>query len=367
VGLLLFAGLMSGLTIGLLTFEELDLEVIERTGDLPEQKMASEIKTLIANRHLLLVTLVICNAGAMETLPMLLDELMHPFMAVVLSVTGVLFFGEILPQAVCKSFGLSVGAAAAPVVRFLMLFCSPVAWPIAKLLDCTFGSDSHFYKRKQMAAVVEIHRERGEITEDEAVVIEGALEMARKRCSSCFTPMDQVCKLAADAKLDDATMDWMLDTGFSRLPIHAVGDEHVLLGQLLMKRLIKLRPEDATPVSELALAPMVHVCKDILLYDLLDIFQMGRSHMAAVYDNEDQISEVSAPPEGARAIGVITLEDVIEELIKEDINDETDTCIGHKCKGSFQQALRKLSNDTTRSPPRSRLASAASAASLQRD
>lgn len=57
---------------------------------------------VIANQHLLLVTLLLCNAGAMEALPVLLDRLVHPLAAIIISVTAVLAFGEIIPQALCS-------------------------------------------------------------------------------------------------------------------------------------------------------------------------------------------------------------------------------------------------------------------------
>jgi hypothetical protein len=65
---------------------------------------------LISNQHFLLVTLLLCNACAMEALPLFLDRLADPITAIVISVTAVLLFGEIIPQAVCSRW---VGAWAA--------------------------------------------------------------------------------------------------------------------------------------------------------------------------------------------------------------------------------------------------------------
>lgn len=57
-------------------------------------------------QHFLLVTLLLCNAAAMEALPLFLDRLADPVSAILISVTAVLVFGEILPQAVCSRCGL---------------------------------------------------------------------------------------------------------------------------------------------------------------------------------------------------------------------------------------------------------------------
>ena len=56
---------------------------------------------ILQKHHLLLVTLLLCNAAAMEALPIFLDAIVPSVLAIVISVTAVLFFGEIIPQAVC--------------------------------------------------------------------------------------------------------------------------------------------------------------------------------------------------------------------------------------------------------------------------
>eukprot|EP01018_Ginkgo_biloba_P001324 Gb_37940 [translate_table: standard] len=70
----------------------------------------------------------------MEALPIFLDSLVAAWGAVLISVTLILMFGEILPQAICSRYGLAVGAALAPVVRVLLLVFFPVAYPISKVL-----------------------------------------------------------------------------------------------------------------------------------------------------------------------------------------------------------------------------------------
>ncbi|KAJ8426634.1 hypothetical protein Cgig2_020570 [Carnegiea gigantea] len=94
--LVLFAGIMSGLTLGLMSLGLVELEILQRSGSSIEKKQAAAILPVLQKQHQLLVTLLLCNACAMEALPIYLDKIFHPFVAVVLSVTFVLAFGEVL-------------------------------------------------------------------------------------------------------------------------------------------------------------------------------------------------------------------------------------------------------------------------------
>jgi hypothetical protein len=102
VGLVIAAGLMSGLTLGLMSMDLVELEVLKRSGTAKEQKYSAAIYPIVSNQHFLLVTLLLCNACAMEALPLFLDRLADPVTAILISVTAVLVFGEVLPQAVCS-------------------------------------------------------------------------------------------------------------------------------------------------------------------------------------------------------------------------------------------------------------------------
>jgi CBS domain containing-hemolysin-like protein len=88
---------------------------------------------LVERHHLILVTLLIVDAGAAEALPIFLDRISSPVIAIVISVTAVLFFGEILPSAVCSKWGLAIGANM--VIRFFFPFSADLTdWG----LDCAW-------------------------------------------------------------------------------------------------------------------------------------------------------------------------------------------------------------------------------------
>ncbi len=94
VALVLFAGVFSGLTLGLLSLDPTTLQVLSMGGKPDEQRYAKRIAPLVKRHHLLLVTLLLSNATMMETLPLFLDKLVPTVVAIVISVTAVLLFGE---------------------------------------------------------------------------------------------------------------------------------------------------------------------------------------------------------------------------------------------------------------------------------
>lgn len=87
---------MSGLTIGLASIDRLSLEV-NAIGNPEVQILTKRIFPVIDKHHWMLVTLLLCNAACMETLPIFLDKILTPLEAIVISVTLVLIFGEIIP------------------------------------------------------------------------------------------------------------------------------------------------------------------------------------------------------------------------------------------------------------------------------
>ncbi|KAJ6430945.1 hypothetical protein OIU84_018451 [Salix udensis] len=182
--LVLFAGIMSGLTLGLMSLGLVDLEILQRSGTSSEKKQAAAILPVVKKQHQLLVTLLLCNAASMEALPIYLDKLFNQYLAIILSVTFVLAFGEVIPQAICTRYGLAVGANFVWLVRILMIICYPISYPIGKVLDCVLGHNEALFRRAQLKALVSIHGQEagkgGELTHDETTIISGALDLTEK-------------------------------------------------------------------------------------------------------------------------------------------------------------------------------------------
>ncbi|KAH3742485.1 Protein MAM3 [Pelomyxa schiedti] len=158
--LTLFAGAMSGLSLALLAVDQVSLHIVAACGLPDRQVLANKVLGIVKRHHVLLVTLLLSNAFAMEALPLCLEKIMPESVTIVISVTLVLFFGEIIPQALCSRWGLYIGAHSSMLVRPLMFIWAPVSYPLAWLLDHIVGiNHGTYYTRPELKELLRIHSE----------------------------------------------------------------------------------------------------------------------------------------------------------------------------------------------------------------
>ncbi|BAP69367.1 protein MAM3 [Kluyveromyces marxianus] len=321
--LVLLGGIFAGLTLGLMGQDEVYLRVMQNSGTPKEKYHANRVLDLLGKgKHWVLVTLLLSNVITNETLPIVLDRILGGgWQAVVMSTVSIVIFGEIIPQSICVRFGLQVGSLFSPFVLFLMYAMYPVAYPIALLLDWMLGEDhGTMYKKSGLKTLVHLHRTMGmeRLTMDEVTIISAVLDLKEKKVSEIMTPIDAVFTLSADKILDEKTVEDIFNSGFSRIPIYLPGQPTNFIGMLLVRVLISYDPDDCLPVSHFPLATLPETAPQTSCLNILNYFQEGKSHMCVV--SRDPGSSVGA-------IGLVTLEDVIEELIGEEIVDESDVFV----------------------------------------
>ncbi|KAI5118662.1 hypothetical protein M0805_001035 [Coniferiporia weirii] len=318
-GLVLMGGVFAGLTIGLMGLDELHLRVLAMASDeeLERRNAAKVLKLLRKGRHWVLVVLLLGNVIVNESLPIFLDSAIGGGVAAVVISTALIVVFGVIPQAVCARYGLSIGAKCAPLVLGLMYLFAPIAWPTAKLLDYVLGeNEEHTYKKAELRSFLQFHRQGEEpLRDDEIKILGGVLELNTKSVVAIMTPMRDVVTLSADAVMDHALVDKILVSGYSRFPVYEPGKPNTYVGLLLIKKLLKYDPAEKKTVAEFALSILPEAGPEINCFQALDYFQTGRAHLLLV-------SKTPGIPGGA--LGVVTLEDIIEEIIAEEIVDEFD-------------------------------------------
>ncbi|KAK4665809.1 cell agglutination protein Mam3 [Podospora pseudopauciseta] len=332
--LVLSGGAFAGLTIALMGQDSIYLQVMAGDATEPQQKNAKRVYHLLEKgKHWVLVTLLLANVIVNETLPVVLDRCLGGGIAAVIGSTVlIVIFGEVVPQSVCVRYGLQIGGYMSKPVLAMMYLTAPISWPIAILLDKILGKDhGTVYKKSGLKTLVTLHKNLGDMSQrlnqDEVTIISAVLDLKEKPVANVMTPMADVFVMAEDTVLDEKTMDMILSAGYSRIPIHETGNPTNFVGMLLVKILITYDPEDAKLVKDFPLATLPETRPETSCLDIVNFFQEGKSHMVLVSEY---------PGEDHGALGVVTLEDVIEELIGEEIIDESDVYI------DVHKAIRRL-------------------------
>lgn len=322
--LVLTGGFFAGLTLGLMGLDETNLQVMVESGSESEKRNATRVLELLnKGKYWVLVTLLLSNVIVNETLPIVLDSIIGGgWLAVLISTALIVIFGEVIPQSICVRYGLAIGAKCSPIVLAIMYFMYPIAYPTACVLDYFLG-ESHgtIYKKAGLKSLVSLHRSDETIdglTEDEVHIIASVLDLREKYVVDVMTPIEDVFTISINAILDESLVNKILTNGYSRIPIRESENGSNYIGMLLVKSLISYDTDDNLPVSHFPISALPETFPDTSCLDILNFFQEGKSHMAIVSSN---------PGGYGGALGVITLEDVIESLIGEEIVDETDVFV----------------------------------------
>uniref|UniRef100_A0A0X3P8D4 DUF21 domain-containing protein At4g33700 n=1 Tax=Schistocephalus solidus TaxID=70667 RepID=A0A0X3P8D4_SCHSO len=156
--LLIFAGIASGLTIGMMSIDPLKLQLIANSGSKSEKKYATFLLPLIKKTHFLLVSLLLANAACVESLPIFLDRVLSPTLAVAISVTSVLVVGEVIPQALFKRYNLKLSYYMLPFTYITLILTSPISYPVSKILNLVLKKERPtLFTRSELHTLIKMH------------------------------------------------------------------------------------------------------------------------------------------------------------------------------------------------------------------
>ncbi|XP_051279790.1 metal transporter CNNM4 isoform X1 [Dicentrarchus labrax] len=322
--LLVLSGMFSGLNLGLMALDPMELRIVQSCGTEKEKKYARKIEPIRRKGNYLLCSLLLGNVLVNTTLTILLDDLtMSGIGAVVASTVGIVIFGEIVPQALCSRHGLAVGANTIMVTKLFMLLTFPLSWPISKLLDYVLGQEiGTVYNREKLVEMLKVTEPYNDLVKEELNMIQGALELRTKTVEDVMTPISNCFMIHSHAVLDFNTMSEIMESGYTRIPVYE-DERSNIVDILFVKDLAFVDPDDCTTLKTITKFynhPVHFVFHDTKLDSMLEEFKKGKSHLAIV-------QKVNNEGEGDpfyEVLGLVTLEDVIEEIIKSEILDESD-------------------------------------------
>ena len=224
----------------------------------------------------------------------------------------ILIFGEVSPKALAKESPERVAMAVAPCLKLLIRVLMPVnalftLW--RKLLSKVFKpqEDDSRIEAELMTMVDEAQNE-GDMDAHEGELIRSAIEFNDRDVVSILTPRVDVTALEDTASMEDAA-NIFRESGFSRIPVYHEDMDHVV-GILHEKDFYVLQHAGCSDITRI-MAPPVMAPSSLKISKLLKMFQDTKTHLVIVVD------------EFGGTEGIVTMEDVLEELVGE-IYDEHD-------------------------------------------
>lgn len=330
--LLFLSAVTSGLNLGLMSLDMNELAVISSCGDQRERAYARTIEPLRKRGNYLLCSLLLGNVMVNATLTVILEQLTSGVVAVIGSTLAIVVLGEIVPQAFCARQGLAIGAKTIYLTYAFMMITFPLSYPISVFLDYVLGQEEgHVYDRERLMEFIRITGHHTQLDAEEVAIISGAMKLKNVKAQDVMTRIEDVFMLPINCKLDRETIRKIIEKGYSRIPVYEFDDRKQICALILAKDLALLDPDDHTPIAEMLMHckhPLIFIDDETTLDVALNEFKTGKSHMAVVR----QIYDDGETDKYYEAIGVVTLEDVIEEVLQVEINDETDTLSDNRRK-----------------------------------
>uniref|UniRef100_A0A8C5TM38 Metal transporter n=1 Tax=Malurus cyaneus samueli TaxID=2593467 RepID=A0A8C5TM38_9PASS len=264
-----------------------------------------------------------------------------PWLPVLLCTAAVFLGGEVLPYSVCSRHGLAIASRTLCLTRLLMLAAFPLCYPLSRLLDWALRQElSVFSTRERLLETLRAAGPHGDLVREELAMVQGALELRTKVVEDVLTPLADCFMLRADAVLDFATVSEILRSGYTRIPVYEGDRRDNIVDLLFVKDLAFVDPDDCTPlqtVTRFYRRPLHCVFNDTRLDTLLEEFKKGKSHLAIV----QRVNNEGEGDPFYEVMGIVTLEDVIEEIIKSEILDETDLYTDNRKKERVPHRGRK--------------------------
>ena len=224
----------------------------------------------------------------------------------------VLIFGEVTPKSLAKEMPETIATAVAPALSLLMLVFTPLTWLFSQwkrlLNHFVHSSESDTITEGELMTMVSEAENDGELTDRESELIRSAIEFDDVEVEEILTPRVDVVAVADDIPLEELAQTFA-ESGYSRLPVYH-GTIDNIIGVVHEKDFYIARLKKETKIDDLV-APTLYTTGSTQISQLLRTLREQHHHMAVVVD------------EYGGTEGIITLEDILEELVGE-IWDEHD-------------------------------------------
>ena len=308
--LVIMSGIFSGLTLGYFSLDLAGLERKVNMGDLHAEK----VYPIRKRGNLLLCTLLLGNVAVNSAMAVFLSSIATGLVAGLVSTGLIVVFGEIIPQASFSRHALLVGAKMAWLVRLIILLLYPVTYPISWILDKILGEEiPTVWGKKELKEIIKQSEDsdKTSVDEDEERIVIGALEFSDKLVRDVMVKPPDIFTVNSNDLLGSTLLEKIKNVSHSRIPV--INENNRIDGVLFVKDLITYSPDRESTVIELIRKEGYIFLNDQLKLDqAMNQFIQSKTVMGLVLDDRNQF------------IGIIALEDILEEIVQQEISDEDD-------------------------------------------
>ena len=230
--------------------------------------------------------------------------------------TIIIFFaGEMLPKSIAKKNSMKFALATAGIVKFFMIIFRPLAALLTKIgqmaADLTGAEPEVTVTEDELVDIIEDMEEEGSIDEDQSNLLQAAMDFDDTRVKKIMTPVEDMVGIDIDASAEEIC-EIIKNSNHSRLPVYQ-GSRDNIIGVLQIRKYMRKYLKSHTYPSIRRLMDKVYfVGKNIRIDELLERLSRRKLNMAVIGGKD------------GKARGIVTVEDILEELVGE-IYDEEDT------------------------------------------
>lgn len=281
-----------------------------------EKNQSRVLTTILIAKSLADVTAATFGAELMSKLLLPLPETLGIWVGIAIVTILILMFGEIIPKIIAKAYGERFFASTLGITNFIYYALYPVVnsfvfsanWIVNKLLGSKKHESSEYVtSEKEIRFLIDYITQKGLMEGEKTVMIKSIFELGTTPVREIMVPATSIISIDINTSLQEA-LDIFSRYQFSRLPTYVDSPDNVI-GMLHLKDLCALISKGQEKPLRDIIRPILFIPETIKVNQLLKEFKHQHMHIAVVINEYGSI------------IGLVTLEDVLEEIVGE-IRDE---------------------------------------------
>lgn len=309
---------LSGSETALMTVNRTKVQLRAEQGD----KESENLLALLSKPDRMIITILVGNTIANISMAVILILIAEHFAwhigwSIAILTVFIILFCEVLPKTIAATFSDRVVYVVSPLIRFLVILLRPITAFIAEItnLFIRIGSKGAITEttitKEELLSMVDLASTDGTFEDDESERIKGMLDFPNKDVSDVLsTHRTEVVGIPMEATYEDVR-DTILEHHYTRYPVY---DDSLdtIVGMFYSKKFIEWSMDTSVGIDTFIDKDPLFVVQTLSVEKVFKLMLTRKKHMAVVLD------------EYGGTLGIVTHEDLIEEMIGQEIEDETD-------------------------------------------